>query len=77
MISNVFVTLKFDSVLMISVFYPKTRIMPLSVASITMVHPQIIFRNLKVPILILYPVATDDPMPYEKENVALAGIFQK
>lgn len=44
-------------------------------ASITMVQPKIIFRNLKVPMLILDPVSANDPMPFEKENSALAQQF--
>lgn len=48
---------------------------PLYGASITMVQPKIIFRNLCVPILILDPVSAADPMPFEKDNIALANKF--
>lgn len=44
-------------------------------ASITMVQPKIIFRNLQVPILILDPVSDNDPMPFEKENIELQKKF--
>lgn len=50
---------------------------PLYGASITMVQPKIIFRNLKVPVLILDPVSDNDPMPFEKDNIALANKFPK
>ncbi|MBB5638504.1 pimeloyl-ACP methyl ester carboxylesterase [Pedobacter cryoconitis] len=50
---------------------------PLYGASITMVQPKIIFRNLHVPMLILDPVSDHDPMPFEKENIALAMKFPK
>jgi len=48
---------------------------PLYGASITMVQPKIIFRNLRVPMLILDPVSDNDPMPFEKDNIALAHQF--
>ncbi|MBB5622619.1 pimeloyl-ACP methyl ester carboxylesterase [Pedobacter cryoconitis] len=48
---------------------------PLYGASITMVQPKIIFRNLHIPLLILDPVADHDPMPFEKDNIALANQF--
>lgn len=48
---------------------------PLYGASITMVQPKIIFRNLRVPVLILDPVSAHDPMPFEKDNIALAHQF--
>ncbi|MDB4999150.1 MAG: hypothetical protein JWR76_227 [Mucilaginibacter sp.] len=44
---------------------------PLFAASMMMMEPRIIFRNLNVPVLILDPVSKDDPMPFEKENKAL------
>lgn len=44
-------------------------------ASITMVQPKIIFRNLQVPMLILDPVSNNDPMPFEKENMELQKKF--
>lgn len=50
---------------------------PLYGASITMVQPKIIFRNLHIPILILDPVSAHDPMPFEKDNIALANQFPK
>ncbi|WP_182959655.1 alpha/beta fold hydrolase [Pedobacter gandavensis] len=40
-------------------------------ASFSLLAPQIIFRNLDVPMLILDPVSKDDFMPFEKENAAL------
>ncbi|MBB6500692.1 alpha/beta fold hydrolase [Pedobacter cryoconitis] len=48
---------------------------PLYGTSITMVQPKIIFRNLTVPMLILDPVSANDPIPFEKENVALTNQF--
>lgn len=51
--------------------------LPLYAASITMVQPKIIFRDLKVPLLIFDPVSTNDPMPFEKDNIALANQFPK
>lgn len=51
--------------------------LPLYGASITMVQPKIIFRNLKVPVLILDPVSANDPMPFKKDNIALADRFPK
>lgn len=44
---------------------------PLYGASISMIQPKIIFRNLRVPLLILDPVSVGDPMPFEMENMAL------
>ncbi|TCK80803.1 alpha/beta fold hydrolase [Albibacterium bauzanense] len=44
-------------------------------ASITMVQPKIIFRNLQVPMLILDPVSSNDPLPFEKENMELQKKF--
>jgi len=46
-------------------------------ASITMVQPKIIFRNLQVPMLILDPVSDNDPMPFEKENIELQKKFPR
>lgn len=40
-------------------------------ASMSMLSPEIIYRNLKVPMLILDPVIENDFMPFEKENAAL------
>lgn len=51
--------------------------LPLYAASITMVQPKVIFRNLKVPLLIFDPVSINDPMPFEEANVALANQFPK
>jgi pimeloyl-ACP methyl ester carboxylesterase len=48
---------------------------PLYGASITMIQPKIIFRNLHVPMLILDPVSDNDPMPFEEDNIALANQF--
>lgn len=48
---------------------------PLYGASITMIQPKIIFRNLRIPLLILDPVSDHDPMPFEKDNIALANQF--
>lgn len=53
----------------------KPNSLPLYAASVTMVQPRIIFRNLAVPMLILDPVSADDPMPFEKDNIALAAKF--
>lgn len=44
---------------------------PLYAASIGMIQPKIIFRNLHVPILILDAVSVGDSMPFERENRAL------
>jgi len=48
---------------------------PLYGASITMIQPKIIFRNLRIPMLILDPVSKNDPMPFEKDNISLAKQF--
>lgn len=40
-------------------------------ASMSMLAPEIIYRNLNVPMLILDPVSENDFMPFEKENAAL------
>jgi pimeloyl-ACP methyl ester carboxylesterase len=48
---------------------------PLYGASITMIQPKIIFRNLHIPMLILDPVSENDPMPFEKDNIKLANQF--
>jgi pimeloyl-ACP methyl ester carboxylesterase len=55
----------------------KPNSLDLYAGSITMVQPQIIFRNLAVPVLILDPVHVNDPMPFEKENIALAKKFPR
>lgn len=39
--------------------------------SMSIIEPKIIFRNLKVPVLILDPVSKDDLFPFAKENEAL------
>ncbi|RYY06160.1 MAG: alpha/beta hydrolase [Sphingobacteriaceae bacterium] len=44
---------------------------PLFAASMVMMEPKIIYRNLKVPVLILDPISKNDPFPFEKENQAL------
>lgn len=44
---------------------------PLFARSMVMIEPQVIFRNLSVPVLILDPISADDAMPFEKENEAL------
>ncbi|MEO6685983.1 MAG: alpha/beta hydrolase [Dyadobacter sp.] len=44
---------------------------PLFAESMAILEPKIIFRNLKVPVLILDPVSKDDLFPFEKENEAL------
>lgn len=44
---------------------------PLFAESMFMMEPKIIFRNLNIPILILDPVSSGDPFPFEKENNAL------
>lgn len=44
---------------------------PLFAASMMLIEPKIIFRNLNVPVLILDPVSKNDPMPFEKENLRL------
>jgi pimeloyl-ACP methyl ester carboxylesterase len=36
--------------------------------SMSMIEPKIVYRNLRVPMLILDPVSDDDIFPYEKEN---------
>lgn len=40
-------------------------------ASMSILAPEIVYRNLKVPMLILDPVNDHDFMPFEKENAAL------
>ena len=44
---------------------------PLFAKSMVIIEPQIVFRNLSVPVLILDPISENDPMPFEKENQAL------
>ncbi|WP_159452595.1 alpha/beta fold hydrolase [Pedobacter nyackensis] len=44
---------------------------PLFARSMVIMEPQIIFRNLCIPVLILDPVSDNDSMPFEKENEAL------
>lgn len=44
---------------------------PLFAESMAILEPKIIFRNLKVPVLILDPVSKDDLFPFKKENEAL------
>lgn len=41
-------------------------------ASMSMIEPKVVYRNLSVPMLILDPVADNDIFPYEKENEELA-----
>jgi pimeloyl-ACP methyl ester carboxylesterase len=40
--------------------------------SMSIIEPKIVYRNLKVPMLILDPVSDHDIFPYEKENEALS-----
>jgi pimeloyl-ACP methyl ester carboxylesterase len=49
----------------------RTSKVPLFARSMVTMEPEIIFRNLRIPVLILDPVSQDDPMPFEKENEAL------
>jgi pimeloyl-ACP methyl ester carboxylesterase len=44
---------------------------PLFARSMVMIEPQLVFRGLSVPVLILDPVSADDPMPFEQQNEAL------
>jgi len=44
---------------------------PLFAESMAIIEPKIIFRNLKVPVLILDPVSKEDLFPFEKKNHAL------
>ncbi|WP_159477349.1 alpha/beta fold hydrolase [Dyadobacter sp. 3J3] len=44
---------------------------PLFAESMAILEPKIIFRNLKVPVLILDPVSKEDLFPFERENEAL------
>ena len=46
-------------------------LVPLFARSMILMDPVMIFRKLHVPVLILDPVSDDDPMPFEKENLAL------
>lgn len=47
---------------------------PLFAESMSVIEPKIIFRNLKIPLLILDPVSKDDMFPFEKENEALKNL---
>ena len=49
----------------------RTSKVPLFARSMVTMEPEIIFRNLRISVLILDPVSQDDPMPFEKENEAL------
>ena len=40
--------------------------------SMSIIEPKIVYRNLKVPMLILDPISDDDIFPYEKENEELS-----
>lgn len=44
---------------------------PLFAESMSVLEPKIIFRNLKVPVMILDPVGKNDLFPFEKENEIL------
>lgn len=44
---------------------------PLFAESMAILEPKIVYRNLRVPLLILDPVSKDDFMPFEEENTAL------
>ncbi|MCF0059185.1 alpha/beta fold hydrolase [Dyadobacter sp. CY356] len=44
---------------------------PLFAESMSVLEPKIIFRNLKISVLILDPIGKDDLFPFEKENDAL------
>lgn len=37
----------------------------------SLIEPQIIYRNLHVPLLIIDPISPKDLFPFEKENAAL------
>jgi pimeloyl-ACP methyl ester carboxylesterase len=45
--------------------------------SMAMIEPKIVYRNLKVPMLILDPVSDADIFPYEKENEELKNQHPK
>lgn len=44
---------------------------PLFAESMALIEPKIVFRNLKVPVLILDPTGKDDLFPFERENAKL------
>ncbi|MBE9463542.1 alpha/beta fold hydrolase [Dyadobacter subterraneus] len=48
---------------------------PLFAESMSVIEPKIIFRNLKVPVMILDPVSKGDLFPFEKENQALKNKY--
>lgn len=48
---------------------------PLFAASMSMIYPKVIFRNLDIPILILDPVSENDLFPFEEENERLRQMF--
>ncbi|SFT71769.1 Pimeloyl-ACP methyl ester carboxylesterase [Algoriphagus locisalis] len=47
---------------------------PLFARSMVMIEPLILFRNLKVPMLILDPVSEDDLFPFQLENELLKNL---
>jgi hypothetical protein len=49
----------------------KSTAVPLFAKSAAVLAPKIIFRNLRVPMLILDPVSKDDLQPFEQQNAAL------
>lgn len=49
-------------------------VVPLFARSMVMIEPQLVFRNLKVPVLILDPVIENDPMPFQQENEGLKSM---
>ena len=49
---------------------------PLFAKSMMMIEPEIVYRNLNVPILILDPISKNDPMPFEQENIRLRNMHQ-
>jgi pimeloyl-ACP methyl ester carboxylesterase len=50
---------------------------PLFAESFSILEPKIVFRNLKVPMLILDPVISDDFMKFEKANQELRSLHPK
>lgn len=46
-------------------------------SSFSMLSPEVIYRNLNVPMLILDPMSENDFMPFEKENAALQAQHPK
>lgn len=44
---------------------------PLFASSMSLMDPEVIFRNLDIPILIMDPVSDDDLFPFEQENKRL------